>query len=122
MLLVVAIVKNIMIIKKSLKNIQNLEQCEFFHCDYATVRTACKEYGVKIITSAEQSKNNLSKPIIMIDKETNEPLKIFCSCSDAGRWLKDTKKCRHIAQVCNGARNTAYGYKWAWLKDYQQDI
>ena len=96
--------------------------CEFLHCDYATVRTACKECGVKIITSAEQSKNNLSKPIIMIDKETNEPLKTFCSCKDAGRWLKDTKKCRHITQVCNGARNTAYGYKWAWLTDFQQDI
>lgn len=41
---------------------------------------------------------------------------------DAGRWLKDIKKCRHIAQVCNGVRKTAYGYKWAWLKDFQQDI
>ncbi len=92
--------------------------CEFFHCDYATVRVACKEYGVKIIPSAK----HLSKPIIMIDKETNKPLKTFCSCKDAGRWLKDIKKCRHIAQVCNGVRKTAYGYKWAWLKDFQQDI
>lgn len=48
-----------------------------------------------------------------------KPLKTFCSCKDAGRWLKDIKKCRHITQVCNGVRKTAYGYKWAWLKDYQ---
>lgn len=88
---------------------------QFLYCDYATVRVACKECGVKITTSAE----HLSKPIIMIDKETNKPLKTFCSCKDAGRWLKDIKKCRHITQVCNGVRKTAYGYKWAWLKDYQ---
>jgi group I intron endonuclease len=96
--------------------------CEFYHCDAKTVRVACKEYNVKIATQAEQSRNKLSKPIIMIDKETNEPLKIFPSCSDAGRWCGDRRKSQHIVQVCVGVRNTAYGYKWAWLKDYQQEI
>lgn len=96
--------------------------CEFFHCDRATLKTACEEYGVKIISSSEHAKNSSSKPIVMIDKETGQPLKVFCSGKAVGRWLGDIRKIRHVSEVCNGKHKTAYGYKWAWLKDYQQDI
>lgn len=89
--------------------------CEFFHCDRATVKTACEEYNIEITVVS-------AKPVVMIDKETNKILKIFCSCNAAGKWLKDKKKSWHISEVYNGKQKTAYGYKWAWLKDYQQDI
>lgn len=92
---------------------------DFFHCDRATVKTACKEYNIKIVSATEHNKINNSKPVVMIDVETDNILKIFDSCSAAGRWLGNENKHRHIAEVCNSFRNKAYGYTWVWLKDYK---
>ena len=48
----------------------------------------------------------------MIDKETDEILKIFPSIREAGIFLNKSRCRQHIAEVCNGKRNSAYGYKW----------
>lgn len=96
--------------------------CDFYNCDPLTVRIACKEYNVNIMSTAEYNKKHQSKPVIMLEIETDKPLKTFYSCSAAGRWLGNENKCRHITDVCNGIRNKAYGYKWMWLEDYQHNI
>ena len=51
----------------------------------------------------------------MIDKQTNEPIKIFSSVREASKALTGSIDGNgHIGQVCRGKRKTAYGYKWAW--------
>ena len=56
---------------------------------------------------------NLRKKVIMIDKDTNEPIKIFPSMRAASMYLiGSTDGNGHIGAVCKGKRKTAYGYKW----------
>ena len=50
---------------------------------------------------------------MMLDKNTEEILKIFTSIADAYRFL-NKQHSGHIADVCNGKRKTAYGYKWQY--------
>lgn len=99
-----------------LKSVKDV--CDFYNCDPITVRIACKECNVIIDSGPEHNKKYKSKPVIMLEIETNNPLKTFYSCTAAGKWLGNTNKCRHITEVCNGIRNKAYGYKWMWMENY----
>lgn len=99
-----------------LKSVKDV--CDFYDCDPITVRIACKECNVIIDSGPEHNKKYKSKPVIMLEIETNKPLKTFYSCTAAGKWLGNTNKCRHITEVCNGIRNKAYGYKWMWMENY----
>lgn len=92
--------------------------CDFYNCDPLTVRIACKECNVSIDIGPEHNKKYKSKPVMMLEIETDKPLKTFYSCSAAGKWLGNANKCRHITEVCNGVRNKAYGYKWMWIENY----
>ena len=49
----------------------------------------------------------------MIDKNTNEVLKIFGSIIDAAHYIGINKSC-HIVSCCKGKLKTAYGYKWQY--------
>lgn len=51
-----------------------------------------------------------SKPIAMIDKNTNETIKIFSCIKDAERFLNINYR-SHIPKICNGERQTFKGYK-----------
>lgn len=42
-------------------------------------------------------------------------LKVFSSAVDAGNYLGDKSKNKHISSVCNGTRKTAYGYIWKYI-------
>lgn len=54
----------------------------------------------------------LKKRVLMIDKQTNEPIRIFSSVREASKALTgSTDGNSHIGQVCRGKRKTAYGYK-----------
>lgn len=99
-----------------LKSVKDV--CDFYNCDPITVRIACKECNVIIDSGPEHNKKYKSKPVMMLEIETNKLLKTFYSCSSAGKWLGNTNKCRHITEVCNGIRNKAYGYKWMWMENY----
>lgn len=99
-----------------LKSVKDV--CDFYNCDPITVRIACKECNVIIDSGPEHNKKYKSKPVMMLEIETNKLLKTFYSCSAAGKWLGNTNKCRHITEVCNGIRNKAYGYKWTWMENY----
>ncbi len=50
----------------------------------------------------------------MIDKNTNEVIKIFGSLIDAAKFLGINKSC-HIVSCCKGKLKTAYGYKWQYF-------
>lgn len=95
--------------------------CAFYNCDPLTVRIACKEYNVDIVSCQEQNKERNSKSVVMIDNTTNKPLHTFKSIGDAYRFLhKDFSS--HIQKICNGNGKTAYGYKWMWSENYQHNI
>lgn len=84
------------------------------------VRKWCKSYGLPYHTSNYKpiKKKNLKaskpKPVAQIDIETNEVIKAYDSMNEAYRALKVSSS-SHIAEVCNGKRKTAYGYKWKFI-------
>lgn len=87
--------------------------CEKFGCDIHTARAACKDNDIKIKSGQEWTKVKFSKSVVMLDKKTNEEIKTFSSLSDAAIYVTGESKGRsHIADVCNGRRKSAYGYKW----------
>ena len=51
----------------------------------------------------------------MLNKNTDEILKVFDSISDAAKELGKDPKGSHIGDVCNGKRKTACGYKWRFV-------
>ena len=82
---------------------------ELCHC--------CKDSVIKILknrglTTQDFIKNS-SKTVAMLDKNTEEILKIFPSAREASKFLN--KPPQHIRHVCLGQRKSAYGYKWIYL-------
>lgn len=90
--------------RDSVKNILNQNNIEFSH--NSNLRNQ-KEYG---------------KVVFMLDKTTNEILKVFPSACEAAREIIKQGKSKDtiihigssIGKVCNGKRKTAYTYKWQW--------
>ena len=71
------------------------------------------------VTVQENNVQGRGKMVKMIDRDTNEILKIFRCVFDACRFLGFIV-CNAIGQVCNGKRKSAYGYKWEWI--YPDDV
>lgn len=82
---------------------------------------------LKGITSEEINKQAIygqEKQLFMLDKKTEEILKTFKSVAEAAQYCinnslsKDNIKgiSAHISQCCNGTRQTAYRYKWKYIK------
>ena len=86
--------------------------------DIRTIQTALKTFNI----SEEEIKKNkfkkLSKSVAQIDKDTDEIINIFPSCSEAHRQITGNQGktgCSSISAVCKGKRKTAYGYKWKYV-------
>lgn len=79
----------------------------YFHCDMATVRKACKECNVPILSSQEVH----SKSVIMCDINTHKELREFSSIKEAEAFF-DREHSGLIGKVCKGKRQSAYGYFW----------
>ena len=83
-------------------------------CDYSYNNT----YGnrmEKIIKGIIQNENHSQKvKIIMCDKNTEEPLKIFNSIGDAAREVNGSHS--NIVACLNGRQKTSYGYKWKYFE------
>lgn len=87
-------------------------------------------YGKKHTEDAKRkiSEKN-SKPVVQIDKNTNEIINIFKSGKDAGEYFGRANGNTDILNVCKGKvkkRNgyeihilTAFGFKWKYLKDIE---
>jgi len=54
------------------------------------------------------------KAVVQIDINTGNEIETFRCIGDANKKLKE-RSSGHINEVCNGKRQTAYGYKWKWV-------
>lgn len=115
---------------KTYNKIQNqTETAKLLNISIDSVRTILKNYNIPIVSGIEIAKKTQSKPVVMINKN-NEQLKIFNSIGEAARFLQkeNITTCAekgikaHIGQVCNGKRQTAYGYKWQFLQGAGEQV
>lgn len=103
------------LIISSYEKIKNcIKVAELLNIHPDSVRKVLKNNNVQIIPNTEISKENLSIPVVQIDKNTDQPIKIYPSAIAAEKELNIQ---RHINSVCKGSRKTAGGFKWKYLSD-----
>lgn len=66
--------------------------------------------------------NPNSKRVAMINKKTNEVIKIFDSVADASEEICNDRNSRNIHICAIGQNKTAWGYKWRYLDEYGKII
>lgn len=89
------------------------ETAKFFNCSEDVVAIALNTLNISRFPITNEK---LKKRVLMINKQTNEPIKIFSSVREASKALTGSSDGNgHIGQVCRGKRKTAYGYKWKWI-------
>lgn len=82
-----------------------------------------KENMIASRIGKNMSKDNPnSKRIAMIDKRTNEIIKIFDSVADASEEICNDRNSRNIHACAIGQNKTAWGYKWRYLNEYDEII
>lgn len=90
----------------------------FFNCDIHTVKTACEQMGVLILSPQEIAKQK-GKSIYLIELD-----KTFKTIKDAARFLQNnnytsnkslTSISKNIVRVCNNNKGTAYKMHWRWI-------
>lgn len=74
-----------------------------------------EETKKKISDSMSGDKSAYSKKVAMFNKDSGELINTFGSAREASRWLCKEGGHANISLVCNGKRQTAYGYKWEYL-------
>lgn len=103
------------LIISSYKKIKNcIKVAELLNIHPDSVRKVLKNNNIQIIPNTEISKENLSIPVVQIDKNTDQPIKIYPSATAAEKELNIQ---RHINSACKGSRKTAGGFKWKYLSD-----
>lgn len=92
---------------------------EQLNCTAETIKKILVTFNVtdEDIQKRKVETSNKIRPVKMLDKETEEVLMIFNSSVEAGKYLGDSLKSKHILKVCRNERKTAYGYKWKYI-DY----
>lgn len=107
---------------KTYNKIQNqTEVAKILNICQDSVSNILRENSINPLSSAMVNKKKRGHPIAMLDKDTEEILKVFSDQSDAARWLikegkttiSNTQKISYIiGRVARGLRKTAYNYKW----------
>ncbi len=82
--------------------------------DVGTIRTCLDMHKVPQEEIDKRKFSTIICGVAMMDKNTNEILKVFESIADACRYL-GKEHSGHIGSVCKGDRQTAYGYKWKYI-------
>lgn len=54
------------------------------------------------------------KGVVMLDKETYQPIKEFKCIADAARYLNKKGNTSVISACCRGIKSSIYGYKWKY--------
>ncbi len=110
----------------SVREVFEITRCEkrtasILGIDESTVRTALKKQGIDAPTRHEAQYVNM-KPVSVYSKE-GKFIKSFFSVHEAAFWavpdLNESGKSgasihKHIVEVCNGERKSAYGYIWSF--------
>lgn len=82
-----------------------------------------KENMIASRIGKNMSKDNPnSKRVAMINKKTNEIIKIFDSVADASEEICNDRNSRNIHVCAIGQNKTAWGYKWRYLNEYDEII
>lgn len=89
----------------------NLQIQQITGYDKDTISKALSIQGISKQERTKRGREAVEKSVVMIDKDTNEDLKIFSSITQAYDFI-NKQHSGHIASVCNGKRKTAYGYIW----------
>ena len=98
---------------------------QFCKCDNSGIAKACKkensqyagyqwkyEDSEKIIVAFKRKAWN-AKKVLMIDRKTNEVIKVYNSATELNAVFgKNARLC--ISDCCNGKQKTAYGYVWKY--------
>ena len=90
-----------------------LKTAEITQCNEDSVVSIIKNKGISSQEIQENKRLLTSKNVAMIDKATNEIIKVFNGTHEAGRYLE--KSHQHIQEVCQGKRKSAYGYLWKYI-------
>lgn len=83
--------------------------------DVGSISKILSNYNITSHEKIIRGKENQIKSIAKIDKNTNKILQVYSSIADAYKDL-GKQHSGHIASVCNGKRQTAYGFKWQYIK------
>ena len=89
------------------------EISQILNCCEDTCFEALNQYNVSKQERQQRGREVIKHSILQLDKNTLEVLNTFSSVEDACTYL-GKQPSGHIADVCNGKRNTAYGYKWKY--------
>lgn len=89
------------------------EISEKLHYDSSHCSDILSTFGIDKEIRKKRAVSTHFKPVIQIDKNTNEILCVYPSIKAAENA---TGNGGHIASVCTGKRKTAAGYKWEWVK------
>ena len=93
---------------KTITEIAKLLKSDPGHCS-----KILEQYGITKEEKQYRKRQAIQKTIIQLDKETEEIIEIYPSIIEAYKTL-GKQHSGHIAEVCNGKRNSAYGYKWKY--------
>lgn len=88
------------------------EISKMLKCDTHSVTKVLNNFNVSHEERVKRAISQNKIPVLMIDKDTGEVLKSFTGLQEAEKFLGKVRSKQHIAEVCKGKRNVAYGYKW----------
>lgn len=99
---------------------------EEFHCCVEIVYGIAKRNNIETKNLSNERMKATQKTILALNKETEDIVAEFESTVKAAEWCAENGYCTslnsgvrsHIAEVANGKRKSAYGFKWK----YKQDI
>lgn len=107
-------------IAEKYKELQNqTKTAHFFNCSVDTVKTACMQYNIPLLSGPEIMKKNKGKKILLVELN-----KVFESIRDAGHFLQQEKFTtnssigsitKNIVRACDNEQKTAYKFHWKFL-------
>ena len=108
------------IAKKYLELKNQKETAKYFQCDVETVKKACQENNIEIISSQQIAKDTQKKCVKMYDLENNF-IQEFETMKDAAIWVIENKLTTSnkidgvrssIRKACNGQYKKAFNHIW----------
>ena len=108
------------IAKKYLELKNQKETAKYFQCDVETVKKACQENNIEIISSQQIAKDAQKKCVKMYDLENNF-IQEFETMKDAAIWVIENKLTTsnkidgvrsNIRKACNGQYKKAFNHIW----------